>query len=272
MIVANHAPSARHDRLQPLLRKSTLGARAILGIEFDEEPHLPLLHWTASFRSGGGRTVPVLVTDQGVFSDSTDILQFLDTHAAEQAKRYPPEPAARASCLALEEVFDRRLGPATRRVAYDFLLPARELLLGMLEREGGAPRWQRTVARPLFPVMRGMLRRGLSIDEPGVQRSRRAIDEVFGQVDERLKDGRRYPLGDCFSAANLTFAALAAPLVFPPEYGFPMPPLDRIPAHALSMIEDFRRTEPGRFALRLYARERGVRVAVKRPQPTELPT
>ena len=36
---------------------------------------------------------------------------------------------------------------------------------------------------------------------------------------EMLADGRPFLLGDRFTAADLTFAALAAPVVLPPRYG-----------------------------------------------------
>ena len=39
-----------------------------------------------------------------------------------------------------------------------------------------------------------------------------ALREVFQQVDERLADGRQFLVGDRFTAADLTFAALASPV------------------------------------------------------------
>ena len=46
------------------------------GVEYTEEAHLPLFHYTATYRNGGKRTVPLLVADAGktVVRDSTDII------------------------------------------------------------------------------------------------------------------------------------------------------------------------------------------------------
>jgi glutathione S-transferase len=104
--------------------------------------------------------------------------------------------------------------------------------------------------------MRMMMRRGMRIDARGAERSKKHVDEVFAQVAQRLSDGRRYLLGDTFSAADLTFAALAAPVVVPPEYGVPLPSLDDIPPDAAALVRAYREAPAGRFALRLYAEDR----------------
>ena len=227
-----------------------------LAVPYDEEPHLPVFHWTASFRSGGRRTVPVLISDERVLPDSTDILLYLDERAPERAKLYPEEPGERRRCTELEDLFDRRLGPATRRLAYYHLLPSRELTLEMLRGPRSGPSWERRVAGPAYPVLSALLRRGLRIDRAGAERSRQVIDEMFEDVGARLRGGRPYLLGDRFSAADLTFAALAAPVVQPPEYGFELPALERSPREAADLVRRQRHTEAGRFALRLYETER----------------
>src|SRR5438270_1541709 len=71
------------------------------GVAYREEPHLPLFHYTGTFRAGGGRTVPVLVTDDGVLADSTDIVAWAD--ARRPGSLLPESPA---EALALEDDFD----------------------------------------------------------------------------------------------------------------------------------------------------------------------
>jgi glutathione S-transferase len=82
------------------------------------------------------------------------------------------------------------------------------------------------------------------------------VDEEFDAVAERLSDGRRHLIGDRFSAADLTFAALAAPAVCPPVYGTPLPqPEDMHEAFAAAVLR-WRAHPAGAFALRMFAEER----------------
>ncbi len=226
-----------------------------LAVPYREESHLPILHRRASRGIGGGNTVPVLKIDGKILSDSTDILKEIDRRAPEGARLYPSAPELRRECEALEEQFDEKLGPATRRLVYFHLLPHRSLLMKLIQASG--PGWQVAIVRTMFPVVRTIMQKGMNITPETSARSSARIDEIFKQVGERLSDGRRYLIGDTFTAADLTFAALAAPVVYPAAYGFPMPPLEEVPVALREIIETLRATPAGRFALRLYEEERG---------------
>ena len=80
---------------------------------------------------------------------------------------------------------------------------------------------------------------------------------VFRQVDELLSDRRRFLAGERFTAADLTFAALAAPVLLPAECRAVQPALDDVPAAMRDEILRFRETDAGRFALRMFTQERG---------------
>lgn len=218
------------------------------GVAYREEPHLPLFHYTGSLRAGGGRTVPVLVTDDGVLADSTDIVAWAD--AKRPGSLLPESPA---EALALEDDFDRQLGPATRRWGYFQLLSHPELVPKFAT---GVPRWELVALRLTRPLAFGMLKRGLKIDAAGAERSRGKIVEMFARVGELLRDGRRYLTGDRFTVADLTFASLATPVVFPPEHPQPQPPLDVLPPEARGQIDAWRSSPAGKFALRMYADHR----------------
>ena len=212
------------------------------GIAHREDGHLPLLHWWHSLRAGGGRTVPVLVTDDGVLADSSAIVAW--------AHREQPDPP---EALALEDDFDRQLGPATRRWAYFHLLPNRDAI-GAMGRD--VPRWEMAALQVARPVATRMLTRGMNITPDGVARSERKIEASFANVAARLADGRRYLAGDRFTVADLTFASLAAPVLMPPEHPRTGGQLDVFPAAARAAIERWRATPAGQFGLRIYREER----------------
>jgi glutathione S-transferase len=64
-------------------------------------------------------------------------------------------------------------------------------------------------------------------------------------------------VGDRFTAADLTFAALAAPVLFPAEYRAVHPALSDMSTAMRDEVLRLRDTDAGRFALRLFSEERG---------------
>jgi len=180
-----------------------------VGMPYREEPHAPLLHRLATKRNESG-TLPVLVHGGSRFIDSTDIL----THADEVCGGdllYPRDAALRREVDALEEQFDTELGPHTRRWAYAQLLPQANLLRSVWSR--GVPRFEASLIPLITPLARRLVRAAYKITPESAQRSLERVRDVFRQVDERLGDGRRFLVGERFTAADLTFASLAAPVL-----------------------------------------------------------
>src|SRR5262249_54354774 len=145
-------------------------------LAYESEGHMPVFHW-ASTMPRRGRTVPMLVTPHGTLSDSTDILRFADAHAPPARKLYPGSPAEADEALALEEEYDRSLGPATRRFVYFHTLVDKDKSLRLLGH--GVPSSQRRMMALTFPVVRAMMRRAMKIDEPNTRRSLEKIRRLF---------------------------------------------------------------------------------------------
>lgn len=219
------------------------------GIPHVEEGHLPIFTYVAL---RGRKTVPVLVTADTRLDDSTDILRWCDDHGRAE----PLFPAELPEVATLEDDFDRRLGPAARRLAYFHLLPSRAAFTELLAAQ--VPRWEARAGRLARPLAVRLIKRGLKIDAAGAARSRTALDDLFAKVGARLADGRAYLCGDRFTAADLTFASLAAPVLVPDAYGAHLPAVATLPAPFLAMRDDYRARPAGAFALRVYARDRNA--------------
>src|SRR4051812_38918805 len=105
------------------------------GVVYCEEPHLPMLHWAATFRAGGGRTVPVFVADDAsVLADSTAILRWADHAREDGARLYPDDARLRTEVEAIEDDFDEHLGPATRTVGYHYAFGDGRIIVEMARR------------------------------------------------------------------------------------------------------------------------------------------
>jgi glutathione S-transferase len=219
------------------------------GVPYVEDSHLPVFHYLATYRNKAKRTVPVLVDGTTVVRDSTDIIAWADRHRP--GSLIPISGAEDA--LAIEDDLDTHFGPATRRWAYFHVLPNRDADPYIVE---GAPRWQRTLLTLTRPAAVAYLRRSLKIDEAGVQRSLVKIEHTLARVDEIVADGRPFLAGDRFTVADLTFAALAAPILLPPEHPAQKIPFDLLPPEAKKQVDAWRARPSGQFALSLYARER----------------
>ncbi len=103
------------------------------------------------------------------------------------------------------------------------------------------------------------MRKQLKIDAFTAAASQDHIDQQFATVGERLKDGRRYLVGNRFTAADLTFASLAAPILLPEHFGDRVLPLDKQPPLLAELIQKWRNTQAGQFAMRMYADERSIK-------------
>lgn len=211
-----------------------------------------MLHWLPVMRAGGQRTVPTLVVDDSTFAESTDILQWADRRASPSRKLYPE--SCRDEVRALEDQFDQTLGPASRRWVYAQFLTRRPAMIKMASQR--VPRWQAKLAPVWVGPFSRLIRRYLRIDSAGVARSLDRIDEIFKQVGDMLADDRPYLVGKQFTAADLTFAALAAPLILPEGYGATLPTLDEMPEMTRMQIQRWRAHPAGAFALEIYRRHR----------------
>jgi glutathione S-transferase len=219
------------------------------GVTYEEDGHLPVFHYVATYRAGGKRTVPVLVDGKEIVRDSTDIIAWAD---AKRPGCLIPVAGAQ-DVLAIEDDLDTHFGPHTRRWGYFHLLPVPEAVQYIT---AGVPRWEQLMLRASKPLAVAYLKRSMKIDEAGAERSRKKIDETFARVEQIIGDGRRYFGGDRFTVADLTFAALAAPVLLPANH--PVQTFDEslFGDAAREQIYEWRARPAGQFALRLYADDR----------------
>ena len=194
--------------------------------EYREVCWTPFFHVLPALRLGRlGTTVPILHTASGYVQDSTRILNWLDTNLP-GFNLVPRDPVQRREVMALEDRFDR-IGAHVIRYAYSAALEDRDAVVRMWTLDA-TPLQKRVIAAG-FPLMRQVFRNKMNITPESVQHSRKRIHEALDELDGRVTDGRTYLVGDRLSVADITAAALLAPLFGPDE-------------HEIYSREDFRET------------------------------
>jgi glutathione S-transferase len=224
------------------------------GIPYRERAHLQVLHWVPVARAGGKKTAPVLVWGDRVFTDSAEIVEVASGRAQPDRALLPDDPAAAAEVQALQRDFDEILGPEGRRWMYFNLRGRRDLAIAYAGT--GVPAWQRRGLPLAYPLVSRIIDRYLDVTPASAERSELAVSATFDRVAERLGDGRPYLCGERFTAADLTFASLSAPLLMPPEYGVPLPQPDELSPPMAAKVREFRAHPAGAHAMKMFRVER----------------
>jgi glutathione S-transferase len=224
------------------------------GIAYRERAHLQVVHWIPVARAGGKKTAPVLVWGDRVFADSADIVEEANARARPDRALFPDDPAAAVEVRALQRDFDEVLGPEGRRWMYFNLRGRRDIAIAYACT--GVPAWERRGLPLVYPLAARIIDRYLDITPASAERSELEVRAVFDSVAERLGDGRPFLCGERFSAADLTFASLAASLLMPPEYGVPLPRPDELPPAMAAKVREFRAHPAGAHALKMFREER----------------
>ncbi|HSZ15071.1 MAG TPA: glutathione S-transferase family protein [Solirubrobacteraceae bacterium] len=224
------------------------------GIAYREERHVQVVHRIAARRAGGGATVPVLVTPERTIGESREILEWVDARTPVERRLFPSDPRARRQVDELCERLDAELGPRARRLMYVHMLEQRGLALDF--NNAGVPAWEDRAIRSGWPLAARFVRHALDI-RPGIEVEDEAcVWRELDHVAELLADGRPYLVGERFGAADLTFAALAAAVLVPPEYGVALPQPGALPGAMAALVERAREHPAGRYALALFSEHR----------------
>lgn len=195
-------------------------------------------------------TFPVLELDGRAIGDSTRIIEELERHRPDPPL-YPDGPDERRRALELEEFFDTELGPHIRRVGFEQMFEPQHRDLMLDELVKGSPELRRGFSAA-YPVVRRVFkaRYGVSPERTrvGLRKVREALDRV-----ESERAGAGHLVGDSFTVADLTAAALFAPLIQPDELEYPLP----LPPETRALQAELREHPGGRWVMDTYRRHRG---------------
>lgn len=216
---------------------------------------LPGLHVIIARRlTGDVSTTPVVTFGDISIGDSTRIIAAIEERWP-HPPLYPDDEADRSRALALEEFFDEELGPHIRRAAYHELLAHPEVVLPLFT--NGRPAVIGAVVRAVFPALRAGMRRSFEITEEAAAASREKTVAAMDRLENEIGPSG-YLVGESFTVADLTAAALFYPVVRPPE--FPYPLVGALPAPAREFLDALARRRGGEWVADMYRRHRTLAV------------
>jgi glutathione S-transferase len=172
-----------------------------------------------AWRATGHGTLPILFLDGRAIGDSTHIIARLEERYPEPPL-YPRDADARRHALALEDYFDEQLGPALRATIitplfrHDPDVALHVLTTGMPEKA------YRTL-RPLLRIFPTYYRFRHKISDSNLETDRSTVNAALDRIEQE-RQGHAYLVGDAFTVADLTAAALLGALLQPPEIQYPL--------------------------------------------------
>ncbi|WP_162932174.1 glutathione S-transferase family protein [Solimonas sp. K1W22B-7] len=212
-----------------------------------------------AWRATGRGTLPILFLEGKAVGDSTAIIAALEQYRPEPSL-YPKDPAQLQRALALEDYFDEVLGPSLRAsVVTPLFHEDPELALRVLTT--GMPAQAYDNLRPLARIFPAFYRFRHRIQARRLDQDRAAVAESLARISRELQPGG-YLVGDAFSVADLTAAALLAPLLQPAELQYPL--AVELPASLRQYRDEVLRHPAAQWALEIYRRHRGISAEVRR--------
>lgn len=210
------APSRAEVEMELLqFRYSHFNEKVRWVLDFKNVPHtrtslLPGPHMRRIKRLTGQTSTPVLRIGQNYLHGSADILIDLEHHFPEPPL-LPAEREARVLARELQAHFDRQLGPAVRVLLFATLLDCGRYLPDMFSAGDSAS--VRFAYRAAFPLVKPAIRSANGVTGPrSIARAEATVHRNLDEI-ENLGHDTGYLAGDAFSIADLTAAALLAPLL-----------------------------------------------------------
>jgi glutathione S-transferase len=186
--------------------------------------HIPIALWLSG---GEAKTFPILQLDGRTIADSTAAIAVLEESVPEPAL-YPADPEQRRRALALEDYFDEELGPHARLLPFHELIGDPELFGELAAQAVPGPLGDAKGLISAYARTYTRVRWGAGSDAAAAA-ARAGIVAAFDRLEAELEaNGGDYLVGENFSVADLTAAALFYPIVSPE--GGPLPPGQPMPA------------------------------------------
>ncbi|GAB6141543.1 hypothetical protein JCM14076_22720 [Methylosoma difficile] len=209
-------------------------ALAYKRLEYRTVNLLPGLHVRTTKKLARLSSVPILVHDGKALQNSSDILTYLD-EVFPQYPLLPEDGTLQQEALAWERFADKEIGPPVRHLCYHTLLDHPKVLIPFLTANGS---WYGgLLMKAFYPKLSTMMRAKMRISPASTEAAQVKLTAAIDRIHARLQQ-QAFLVGGQFTRADLSAAALLAPLVLPRSYG--LPASERMPEPLAGMVDGYR--------------------------------
>ena len=202
-------------------------------LDYEIKNLLPGLHTQTTKKLATQSTVPILLHNQKVIQNSSNIIHYLDDNFLEYPLT-PEDPQLKAQALEWERYADINIGIHLRRYYYHVLLEHPNIVIPFLSHRGA---WYgKLVLICIFPQLKSKMRTLMNINEETAQNSKEQLEIAINKLHDHLQENS-FIVGNQFTRADLSTAALLAPLCKPEKYGLDWP--DKLPQPLEGLIDQF---------------------------------
>lgn len=184
------------------------------GVAYHEQRLLPGMHVLTIRPRAKKTSVPVLEDGGRFIQGSGAIIDYVEERLGKR-RLVPASEAAKKRAAEIEAMADRAFGRGVQRIFYAELLSHRRTVVDMWNQDG--PAWGRAFYAVAFGLLAASMRRMYRIDPVEVEEAKDEFRRALDLTDAALENGP-FLAGDTLTRADVTVAALLAPLCRPPEH------------------------------------------------------
>ncbi len=222
------------------------------GVDYEIRHLPPGIHMQTAKKLGAqGTSLPILVNGGELIQGSDRIFNWAETNSTIDSLCLTPDDIE--SCTDIEKRLDDVAGVHIRRYYYSESLveypnSVRDFYMKDFP----------FFTKALFYVMWGVIQKRMiefmDLGQDQRLNSREIVLDELDWLDEMLSDGRPYLVGDKFSRADITAAALLSPITIPDEH--PVYERKNLPPLMLQDIEQWKDRPSINWVRKIYSRHR----------------
>lgn len=194
---------------------------------------IPGLHIKQTKKMGLRSAVPIIQHGNNFVQGSNKIIDYLDEHFPHKSLT-PTDEKLKNEVLEWESYLDKEIGVPVRLCVYNILLEHPEIVKPFFAHKG--PWYGKLFLTFAFPKLRNKMRYFMNINDETSVVSKQKLSNTIDKLNAHYQS-KPFLVGEQFTRADLSAAALLAPLVMPKQYGLNWP--EQIPVKLQQLMDEF---------------------------------